>query len=469
MKFSAPAGLCFLGVFLGLSSAQIPFPDVWDPNPLRFPYAPEESTYLPKSSLPPVGVRGLGAGGGGGPKKQPAPPAQPMQPRSFTLPQSARRSIRVLIQDGVATLSLSAKGGSRLQFKRADGSVSKGPAFSGWLRIERRNGEFRVAPRNSHPFSAGPAVALRFLPADPRLPLEVEGKVYRGSVEIFTDGADLQCVNSLGLEDYLRGVLPLEMGHPEESALEALKAQAVVARTFAVKRMLEAPAISGGFDVHASVQDQMYGGAEAESPLSDSAVLETRDWALLHADTLALCYYHSTCGGVTASRHEVWGGPVIPYLLSRSDRDASGLPWCRASKYMQWTQSWDAGSLAAILRANAGESIGAFRKLIGLRVQSRFACGRVRVLEIETDRGAFELRGDKIRFALKPGSGTGRILESARFDIEFSGGRVIARGSGFGHGIGLCQMGALARAQAGQSCAQILAAYYPGTEIGRMK
>jgi len=264
----------------------------------------------------------------------------------------------------------------------------------------------------------------------------------------------------VGIEDYLRGVLPKEMGNRGEEAFEALKAQAVVARTYALKRMLAAS--PSEFDVHASIQDQVYGGAGVEYALSDRAVNETRGLVLRHADTLALCYYHSTCGGMTASRHEVWGGPVIPYLLSLSDRDAHNLAWCQASAYSQWTQTWSAADLADIIRRNVNGSD--FRTLKNFRILNRFSCGRIQTLEVETDRGKMELRGDKIRFALKPGNGEGRVLESARFSLSIEGNQIIAKGSGFGHGIGMCQMGALGRAAAGQGFVEILSAYYPGTE-----
>jgi stage II sporulation protein D len=279
------------------------------------------------------------------------------------------------------------------------------------------------------------------------------------------------CVNVLPLEDYLRGVVPLEMGRHDETRLEALKAQAVAARTYAVKRALARPREI--FDVHASVQDQVYGGAAAENPVSDRAIRETAGVMLLHGDSLAHTYYHSTCGGKTASRHEMWGGEPISYLLSRPDTDAAGNAWCRASRYMEWTQSWDVGALAAIVRDNLAEAgvrtAPPFRAITGFEVRGRFADGRVNALDIVTDRGPVTLRGDKTRWALKPAPGTGRILESARFDIEIRSGRVTATGGGFGHGIGLCQMGALGRAQAGQSYAEILAAYYPGTELARLK
>ena len=430
-----------------------PFPDVWEPNPLRFPYAAEESLYLP---LPPP---------------QPEVPALASQPGgTFALPASIRGNVRVLLQDQTRSLLINARGGADVQWKKIGGQAQRAESQTGPMRVERLNGRLSLNPVRGDAVSGGNAVALRLASLDPNVPLEVNGKSYRGSLEFYAQGAGFICVNVLSVEDYLRGVVPLEMGRHDETKLEALKAQAVTARTYAFQRMLART--GDDFDLYASVQDQVYGGAAAEHPTSDRAIRETAGRVLLYNDSLAHCYYHSTCGGETASRHEMWGGPVIPYLVSKPDTDASGRAWCRASRYMDWTQSWDASALAAILRknlssANAGPA-APFTRITDVRVRNRYADGRVNVLEISTDRGRIEVRGDKTRFALRPGTGSGRILESARFDIEMAGGRIVAHGSGFGHGIGMCQMGALARAQAGQSYAQILEAYYPGTTLAKV-
>ncbi len=450
MRLLAPA-FWLLPTLLGLARAQDdnrpPFPEVWDPYPLRFPYAADESLYL-----------------------TPARPS-PSGPAVFALPKAARRPLRVLIRDRLTALDVTAPAGTRLMLRRSDGSAGPGPELSGRLHVVYREGNFRVSGPSGRPFSTGPATALRFVAPRAGPPLQADGKSYRGNLELYPAAGGMECVNALALEDYLRGVVPLEMGHPDSAALSALEAQAIVARTYALKRMLAGR--RPDFDVRASVQDQVFGGAEAESPLGDRAVTATAGRVVLYGDTLALCYYYSTCGGITAARNEVWGGPAIPYLVSQPDRDSLGRPWCRASPYMHWTQSWDAQALAGILRANlasAGvDNPPSFRRITGLQILGRFSDGRIRTLRVQTDGGPIDLHGDKIRFALRPGPGTGRILASDRFDIALNGDHVVAQGSGFGHGIGMCQMGALGRAAAGQNAEQILAAYYPGTHLAAIK
>ena len=93
------------------------------------------------------------------------------------------------------------------------------------------------------------------------------------------------------------------------------------------------------------------------------------------------------------------------------------------------------------------------------------ACGRVRVLRIVTDKGDILVKGDKVRWALRPAGAEERILPSAWFDVKVSGGRALAEGRAFGHGVGLCQFGTIARAKAGQDFRAILTAYYSGTEL----
>lgn len=428
-----------------------PYPEAWDPAPLRYPYTATESLFLPPS--PPLTA-----------------PGETFPIGEFSPPGAVGRTVRVLLHPQSQTLQVHARGGADFQWRGRDGKPRRSSSQAGPVRIERRNGRFSVIPTGHAALGGGDAVALRVAPLDPSVPLEVNGKAYRGALEFHAEGAGFICVNVLPLEEYLRGVVPLEMGRHNETRLEALKAQAVAARTYAVRRAL---ARTGEpFDVHASVQDQVYGGADAEYPVSDRAIRETAGLLLVYGDSLAQTYYHSTCGGKTASLHEMWGGTPIPYLVSSPDTDDAGQPWCRASRYMDWTQTWTVQDFSAIARRNLASAgvrgAPSFRVVTGFDVRGRYDDGRIKQLDLKTDQGIIPLRGDKTRWALKPAPGTGRILESARFDIEIRTGRVIAHGSGFGHGIGMCQMGALGRAAAGQSYAQILQAYYPGTALAKL-
>ena len=121
---------------------------------------------------------------------------------------------------------------------------------------------------------------------------------------------------------------------------------------------------------------------------------------------------------------------------------------------------------AELARTSAGvPSAPRFTSVLGLDILSRAACGRVKVLRIETDAGPVLVKGDKVRWALRPAGAEEKILPSAWFDIKVSGSKALAEGRAFGHGIGLCQFGSIARSRAGQDFRAIMQAYYAGTEL----
>jgi stage II sporulation protein D len=287
-------------------------------------------------------------------------------------------------------------------------------------------------------------------------------------------GGGLTLVNVVDLEEYLRGVVPWEIGRPDESGLEAVKAQAIAARTYTVGHLGQWSQL--GFDVYADVRDQVYRGRTGGSAITDRAVRETDDRVLLFAGEPARTYYSSTCGGHTSTLTDVWEREGAPYLVGRRDADPRGRSWCRDSPHFRWTESWSARELGEEFRRDLGTELGRplsaeeFGVLQGLRVVSRDRSGRVRELRVFTDRDSFTVVGDRIRWALRPAHSRFAILRSTLFEIEEVRRdgtlvQVIVRGGGFGHGVGLCQTGALGQARAGRSAAEILESYYPGAIV----
>jgi stage II sporulation protein D len=373
----------------------------------------------------------------------------------------------VLLLRSSKPLSVYSLGEVEIRSENAQGAAGRPRVVRGRVTVRREAGEFAIV-QGGRVLATSSARRLRLVSLNPYNLLEVGGLVYRGHLEVIA-GADgsLSAVNVVGVEDYLRGVLPYELGTVDRDALEALKAQAVAARTYVYRRMLAAP--SGDFHVHADVQDQVYKGVKSEYLLSDRAVRETRGLALAFGDSLAQCYYHSTCGGRTASRHEVWNGDSVGYLISRPDLAPDGTRFCQASRYSEWRQEWTLPQLAGILKRNlASAQVPAFppfAAVTGLEVPVRAACGRVKALRIHTDKGPILVKGDRVRWALRPAGAEEKILPSAWFDVKVAGGRAVAEGRAFGHGIGLCQFGSIARARAGQDFRRIMQAYYAGTEL----
>ena len=299
------------------------------------------------------------------------------------------------------------------------------------------------------------------------------GKRYRGELVITPTDSGLLVVNRLPMDDYLRGVVPLEIGNRTSAEMAAVQAQAVAARTYAYKHLSD----TRSFDMYATVQDQVYGGIDAEVPLSDTAITATRDVVVLYNGQPITTPYHSTCGGSTAGVSEVWyDQPDEPYLRPVSDRiPGTNNYYCDPSPRFSWTQSYDAASLRAVMERYLASYTNAPKANLGritdVREQGRTASGRVAALTVRTESGSYTLRGNDIRFVLRDPKGT--ILNSTLFSLTATtnGGEVsdlTLNGRGYGHGIGMCQWGAIGRARAGQDYRTILETYYPGTTIGRI-
>ncbi len=289
---------------------------------------------------------------------------------------------------------------------------------------------------------------------------------YNGEFIVTANGNKLNAINVIDIEDYLRGVVPYEIGKLDESKFEALKAQAVAARTYAYKHF--GSRVAQGFDVYADTRDQVYKGLHSATALTDKAVRETDGVVMTYNGEFITAYYHSTCGGETEGV-ATWGRPDHPYLKNKPDLRPDGTPWCRESNYTEWTREFTEDELRDLFQINAKEAkanVPSFSSIKSMHIQDTLKSGRIHTLVIETNNGSFTAKADKIRWLFKRG---GTILPSSFFRIHKNGNDWILKGKGFGHGVGLCQMGARARAQAGQSYIQILTHYYPGITLEKFK
>ena len=299
------------------------------------------------------------------------------------------------------------------------------------------------------------------------------GKRYRGELVITATDSGMLVVNRLPMDDYLRGVVPLEIGNRTAAEFAAVQAQAVAARTYAYKHLNDARA----FDMYSTVQDQVYGGVDAEKPQADTAIMTTADVVVLYNGQPIVTPYHSTCGGSTAAVSEVWYNQSDePYLRPVSDRiPGSDHFYCDPSPRFSWTQSFDGPGLRAVMEKYLAAYTTAPKTGVGritdIREQGRTTSGRVAALTVQTDSGTYTLRANDIRFVLRDPKGA--ILNSTFFSFtrDTNGGEVsnlTVNGRGYGHGIGMCQWGAIGRARAGQNYRTILETYYQGTTIGRI-
>jgi stage II sporulation protein D len=300
------------------------------------------------------------------------------------------------------------------------------------------------------------------------------GRRYRGELLIHASAGGLTVVNRLPLDQYLMGVVPMEIGAERTMAdFAAVEAQAVAARSYAYAR-LGGRAERRWFDLRPTVADQAYGGADAETTVGTRAVESTAGLVLKYDGRLANAPYHSTCGGTTAEAPEAWPTRGEPFLQRVSDRvPASDRFYCDISPRFRWTRQMTADRLdaavARYLHAYAEVPASGPGQVRAVEVVRRTPSGRVAALEITTARGGrYVLRGNDARLVLR--SAHGEILNSAHFVVEptLADGRVtglLLRGAGYGHGVGMCQWGAIGRARAGQDYRTILATYFPGTTV----
>lgn len=378
--------------------------------------------------------------------------------------------VRVGVDVGEDSLRVSAPGGLRVTGPGPDGAVPGSGAAGTWTFRATADGVEAVAPPEGAPAEAGPAARFRRLRLRPEGEgaVELEGRPYRGALEVYrVPGHGLVAVNELDLEAYLLGVVPVEIGRRSKDELEAVKAQAVAARTYAVRHLGRRDSL--GFDVFGNVEDQVYGGRAAERGDATRAVRATEGEVLTWRGRPVRAYYHSTGGGTTARVTDVWNLPDAPYLVRVSDRRPGGGDYCDISPRYRWEESWTPGELRASVRDGLERRFGVeapVEEVRSVRVLGRVGGGRIDELEVRTDGGVWTVTKNDIRFFLR--TPDGRALRSTRFDVARSpadGGGLELRGRGFGHGVGMCQWGAIGRSRAGEGYREILAHYYPGTEL----
>lgn len=382
------------------------------------------------------------------------------------------RTLRVgLVTSGTPTLK--AGGDWELYAADAERLVARVPAGETW-RIERNGSRLRgIGPDGIASAWQGGSLVAR---ARGSALIAVNGKHYRGELLFVQGDSGISVVNRVRMDDYLRGVVPLEIGTSDDRDIEAVKAQAVTARSYAYVHVGNRTARP--YDVSASVNDQLYGGADAETAVANAAVNATRGVVLQYEGRVVNAPYHSACGGSTAAAEEIWRTNSEPYLQRVSDQiPGTDRFYCDIAPRFRWTRTLDGETLrAALVRylatytATPGGYPGTPRDV---QVDTRTPSGRVGTLKIATDRGNYVLRGNDIRYVLRaPG---GEILNSTSFNVEATTGRdgaitrLVLRGTGYGHGVGMCQWGAIARARAGQDFHTILRTYYPGTTVGAIE
>jgi len=306
-------------------------------------------------------------------------------------------------------------------------------------------------------------------------------QTFPGSVEIIPENnGTFRVINFVRVETYLRGVVPNELVNkltPDE--FQACMAQAIAARNFALYKMDNQD--TADFDVYSDTRGQVYSGIEKYKPLADSAIKLTSGMIVEYDGQPARCFFHSTCGGHTESVQNIWQGqPALPYLAGVSDIDsATGDPYCIYSPQFYWTNTYSHYQINKMIRDNLAVANPTYvdriirSDITDIKILDRFESYRVDSLRIKTKNGnVYYVRGDRTRYLLRNNDGT--LLSSSLFRIivskDGSGrlGKITVTGEGIGHGVGMCQWGAIGMSRLGYNYLQILSHYFPGTEVKKV-
>jgi stage II sporulation protein D len=353
-------------------------------------------------------------------------------------PALAAGDIRVAIADGLRTVEV---GGGPMMVSDLAGRavVADSPT---WLRATVKNGALEIS-------GGGRRVdGLRLASGDTGF-LRVNGREYAGALEIVRSGDTLTVINELPLEEYLAGAVKAEAG--DKMPLEMLKAQAVVARTYAAyHRRLNG---EKAYHIVASTLNQQYAGFVPPDSVVWAAVRETSGQVLLWNGDLFPAFYHTDSGGHTEDPRVVFAAPNMPALKPVRVEFPS------ASPHHRWRLDLPLADLSAAL-LRGGISVG---RVLALDVLERSRSLRVARLAVRGTAGTVTVRGNDLRRLV--GYDT---LKSTLFAVSVAGPVARFVGRGYGHGVGLDQWSAKTMADQGYSAQQIVAYYYPGAVLASL-
>ena len=277
----------------------------------------------------------------------------------------------------------------------------------------------------------------------------VNNRQFRGEIDIVKkENAKLFVVNHIDLEEYLYGVLRHEVSH--RWPIEALKAQAVAARTYAFYQKLTSR--NKYYDMTSNVYSQVYGGKTSETLRTRRAVNLTMGQVLTYEEKVFPSYYHATCGGRTSDSKSIWNIDA-PILSGRSCN------FCKKSPHFEWKKELRKDFIQEKLR-EAGHAMD----ISSIEVLKRDDAGRILDLIVRDKDRDVKLSGNKFRLIVGP-----NLIKSANFEAEDKGWFFVFTGKGWGHGIGMCQWGAYYMSKKDWKAEEMLEYYYPGSNITRLE
>ena len=395
--------------------------------------------------------------------------------------KAAAAMLSVMLGEGLAAVTVSADG----DYELADGNGGK------TLQKMAANGAAELKIAGGAMYLNGKKIASRIvaLRAGAGNQAIYNGSRYRGELRLVYDGSGIKVLNIVSLEDYAKGVLPSEMSPSWQP--EALKAQAVAARTFALYNKGKGHNASSGYDLCSSSHCQVYSGSAAETNATNRAVDDTYGQIMQYNNQPIYAAFHASSGGATENSEDVWGN-YLPYLRSVTDDDSK-------SPYHNWISKFTVDQVEKKL-SSAGKGVGDLQSIALVpmtgsgSVTGRSASGRVYGVKFVGTSGNIAITGEQARtiFGLKSAmfnvrtersvqiTGKGQkkasVSDGTKVDAKpaaMNNGAmrlqgvdsVVFEGHGFGHGLGMAQYGANAMATAGSSYDAILHHYYTNVVI----
>ncbi|MBN2372757.1 SpoIID/LytB domain-containing protein [bacterium] len=346
--------------------------------------------------------------------------------------------IRVLIKGGTPFISIKEQGGICI-------TAEGGKTLGTFKTSEEKPLDFLPLPSGISINGEKYDFASIALKSTGKNPIKFDQYLYRGEIVIFLDKSwKLGVINRLGIEEYIKGLMKAEIS-PSWS-FESLKAQAVIARTYALYQL--AHNTNSLYDLKASTESQVYLGVCGEDPMTDHAVDATRGQALIYENDYIPALYHACCGGHTEDARYVFHDHL----------SLVGVPcsYCKASPHFEWENQIGHIQIRNLFLRQYFR-MGVIKSI---SVMERSSSGRAENIIITHSLGQEIISGKQLRALL--GHNT---IRSTLFTIIKEKDAFVFKGKGWGHGVGLCQWGAKAMAEEGYKCEDILTHYYPLSSI----
>ncbi|MDD5503969.1 MAG: SpoIID/LytB domain-containing protein [Candidatus Omnitrophica bacterium] len=271
-------------------------------------------------------------------------------------------------------------------------------------------------------------------------------RLYKGNLKIIrADARRLMAINEVGLEDYIKGVLYHEVSH--RWPMEAIKAQAVVSRTYALYQIEENR--HRHYHLHSDISSQVYNGVYAQRYRTNKAVDETKGMVLMWKNRPLAAFFHATCGGHTEKASRLWQMDEAPLAGVECG-------YCKNSPYYSWLYETDIQAFEEILKAK-GYKVNGIRRVSTAGKDNN---GRVGSIVIEANDITTTVTAKDLRSLIGPA-----LIKSTNFNIFIDGDKLRVKGKGWGHGVGMCQWGAFSMAKKKKPFRDILSYYYPGAKI----